>query len=133
MITFWESDNLTSGTLSNLHGMVSTIHIADNNLIEVLNGVEYTLQEFLCIVGIDNNWYLFFFPSYGQRYDFFLYICIMPIEKNNALSDLLEKYIWKIEIPTDLVKAMCFTGIKCVWIIHYYDRKAFSYGHYRLL
>ena len=55
MITFWKGDNLTSGTLSNLYGMVSTLHIADNNLIEVLNGVEYTLQEFLCIVGIDNN------------------------------------------------------------------------------
>ena len=55
MITFWKGDNHTSGTLSNLHGMVSTLHIADNNLIEVLNGVEYTLQEFLSIVGVDNN------------------------------------------------------------------------------
>jgi len=38
----------------------------------------------------------------------------MPIEKNNALSDLLGSIFEKIEIPTDLVKAMCFTGIKCV-------------------
>ena len=53
MIAFGEGNNLTSCTFSNLYGMVIALHIADNYLIEVLNGVEYTLQKFLCIVGID--------------------------------------------------------------------------------
>jgi len=38
----------------------------------------------------------------------------MPVEKKQRIIGFVGKYIWKIEIPTGLVKAMCFIGKKCV-------------------